>query len=386
MVNLDHPDEKDRIKKVMVKHYESVTRSLEHDHLPEFLHMKSEKSGLFVRLLSGKNLLAADMNGKSDPYCIVQLHGDFLTEGETPVTRRTKVIRETLNPIWNNLLEFPMPRIPVGKQGISYKLEIVCKDRDLIGSDDPLGKVVLDLTQLVTNHATYPDKWHPLELADGMTEVSGSLRVGAFVVVGEEDIRKTKETRQIINGIGKEVIADGDLSDDSSDDSGDQSESPVIPINGVRKQTEHLIQGEKEREKEDKGMPPAKMIEYKHSPTLQCHSSLERTTDQMEDFYKGLNQTFNKVVEHENGAAGATDTVSSNVTLYPEPYDTPMNGFLSNKDLMQKLDEVYAQVERLKERVEIQDRLLYLNERLSSMPSADTNNTEDTNIPSKVLY
>jgi hypothetical protein len=65
-----------------------------------------------------------------------------------------------------------------------------------------------------------------------------------------------------------------------------------------------------------------------------------------------------------------------------------MNCFLSNNDLVQKKDEVYAKVERLKERVEMQYRLLYLNERLSSKltPSADANNTEDTSIPSIVSY
>jgi phosphatidylserine decarboxylase len=53
-------------------------------------------SVLTVNVIEGKNLIAKDINGTSDPYVILSIENQRLS---------TKYIKNTLNPVWNELLE-----------------------------------------------------------------------------------------------------------------------------------------------------------------------------------------------------------------------------------------------------------------------------------------
>ena len=53
---------------------------------------------LSVKVMHGRGLLAADKNGLSDPYAMVQL-------GHQKV-RKTKTEKKTLNPDWGETFEF----------------------------------------------------------------------------------------------------------------------------------------------------------------------------------------------------------------------------------------------------------------------------------------
>jgi len=89
---------------------------------------------LRVRVFSGRNLLGADMAGKSDPYVQLQVGNKKL---------KTKVKKGNCNPDWMETKDFPLEDGPTGQ------LLITVKDHDYIGSDDVLGVAVLEIADFI---------------------------------------------------------------------------------------------------------------------------------------------------------------------------------------------------------------------------------------------
>jgi Ca2+-dependent lipid-binding protein len=101
-----------------------------------------------IILVEGKNLIAADSNGKSDPYCVIdckQLKKKFTS----------KVISKTLNPTWNQSFELS------GQNVIAQNVKITFNvfDKDLL-SNDSLGNATLQLGELPQKGT---DFWLPLQ-------------------------------------------------------------------------------------------------------------------------------------------------------------------------------------------------------------------------------
>ncbi|KAL8141838.1 hypothetical protein V2J09_014870 [Rumex salicifolius] len=96
-----------------------------------------------VVLVEGKDLVAADLRGTSDPYVKVQ-YGS--------IKKRTKVIHRTLNPQWHQTLEFVDDGSP---------LTLYVKDHNAILASSSIGECVIEYQRLPPNH-TY-DKWIPLQ-------------------------------------------------------------------------------------------------------------------------------------------------------------------------------------------------------------------------------
>ena len=88
---------------------------------------------LRITLFNGRNLLAADVNGKSDPYATFTL-------GQNTV--KSKVKSNTLNPNWNEELELPVTLAQ------DHILEVHVFDKDVIGKSDSLGVAKIDLAGL----------------------------------------------------------------------------------------------------------------------------------------------------------------------------------------------------------------------------------------------
>mmetsp|Transcript_7750 Transcript_7750/g.9597 ORF Transcript_7750/g.9597 Transcript_7750/m.9597 type:complete len:203 (+) Transcript_7750:1102-1710(+) len=87
-----------------------------------------------VRLLSAVSLLAADINGSSDPYCTFKL-------GEA--SYQSKRIPHSLNPTWNESFELEF------KSAGSEKLELHVFDHDAVGAHDSLGTAIVELGDLI---------------------------------------------------------------------------------------------------------------------------------------------------------------------------------------------------------------------------------------------
>ena len=90
---------------------------------------------IFVDVVSATDLLAMDKSGFSDPYITCKAGSHEAT---------TTVKRQTLNPEWNECLEFPIDENP-------DTLFVECFDWDLKGGDDPMGNGMIDLTTVGHN-------------------------------------------------------------------------------------------------------------------------------------------------------------------------------------------------------------------------------------------
>ncbi|KAI1093498.1 tricalbin [Rostrohypoxylon terebratum] len=89
---------------------------------------------LRVDVLDATDLPAADSNGKSDPYCKFELNGQDVF--------KTKTQKKTLNPVWNEYFEVPIPSRTAAK--------FTCKvyDYDFADKPDFLGGTDINLEQL----------------------------------------------------------------------------------------------------------------------------------------------------------------------------------------------------------------------------------------------
>ena len=101
-----------------------------------------------VRLLRGEGLMAADKDGKSDPFVKLALGGQAFT---------SKIIKKTLNPRWNEVFEFEGVRAELA----SKPLELKVYDWDPVtglraaqfnaSRHDALGAATLDLTPMASS-------------------------------------------------------------------------------------------------------------------------------------------------------------------------------------------------------------------------------------------
>uniref|UniRef100_A0A672QYZ0 Multiple C2 and transmembrane domain containing 1 n=1 Tax=Sinocyclocheilus grahami TaxID=75366 RepID=A0A672QYZ0_SINGR len=85
-----------------------------------------------VKILRAEGLMAADVTGKSDPFCIAELCNNRL---------QTHTVYKTLNPEWNKVFTFNM-------KDIHSVLEITVYDEDRDRSADFLGKVAIPLLNI----------------------------------------------------------------------------------------------------------------------------------------------------------------------------------------------------------------------------------------------
>eukprot|EP01043_Picozoa_sp_COSAG02_P046717 COSAG02_NODE_4397_length_5408_cov_7.517047_2_plen_1702_part_01 len=91
---------------------------------------------LVVKIVSANNLLSADKSGKSDPYVCVRLD---------EVVAKTKVEKNTINPVFNEKLELPIDTYDAPE---SWNLGLEVWDWDLASKDDFLGECSLQLCDL----------------------------------------------------------------------------------------------------------------------------------------------------------------------------------------------------------------------------------------------
>uniref|UniRef100_A0A3Q1F773 Multiple C2 domains, transmembrane 1b n=1 Tax=Acanthochromis polyacanthus TaxID=80966 RepID=A0A3Q1F773_9TELE len=85
-----------------------------------------------VKVMRAEGLMAADVNGKSDPFCVLELNNDRL---------QTHTVYKNLNPEWNKVFTFNV-------KDINSVLEVTVMDEDRDRSADFLGKAVIPLLSI----------------------------------------------------------------------------------------------------------------------------------------------------------------------------------------------------------------------------------------------
>jgi len=86
---------------------------------------------IIIKLLEARNLQDTDVIGKCDPYCILSLH-----RGKE--TFKSKVVKSTVNPVWNEEFTFHF-------ENLNDVLRIRVYDNDTATTDDYLGELNIDL-------------------------------------------------------------------------------------------------------------------------------------------------------------------------------------------------------------------------------------------------
>ena len=126
--------------------------------------------GVHVDVISARKLIAADRGGTSDPFARVKLvDGDGKELGQY----KTKVIKKTLNPAWNESIVFGDNLDGVIAR--ECRVEVTLMDYDLVGSNDPLGRVVVPLAGLAEQPSFSMEAAHPLEPMKANQRVSGEI-------------------------------------------------------------------------------------------------------------------------------------------------------------------------------------------------------------------
>ena len=122
----------------------------------EFAVKKGDKSpritagdNLFLHLQGGRNLVARDVTGSSDPYVVIQLGNKKL---------KSKTIQQTLFPRWNEIFAFEF--LPT----LEKNLRLTVMDWDRLTKDDFMGECSFDLSSLELDTPA-KSEWISLEVS-----------------------------------------------------------------------------------------------------------------------------------------------------------------------------------------------------------------------------
>ncbi|XP_076108920.1 protein unc-13 homolog D-like isoform X1 [Mytilus galloprovincialis] len=100
---------------------------------------------IYVKVIRGCDLPGLDVTGLSDPYVILSLHPSTMFGHVKP--QRTRIVEQTLNPVFNTSFQFPnVPRDYIDIQGAVVLLSVF--DYDKIGNDDFAGEVLIRLSSI----------------------------------------------------------------------------------------------------------------------------------------------------------------------------------------------------------------------------------------------
>lgn len=105
---------------------------LENYHLKQSFKNVRDVGFLQVKVFKSTDLTAADLNGKSDPFCVLELGNDRLT---------THTVYKSLNPEWNKVFTLPV-------KDIHDVLVVTVFDEDGDKAPDFLGKVAVPLLSI----------------------------------------------------------------------------------------------------------------------------------------------------------------------------------------------------------------------------------------------
>ncbi|ORX89794.1 WD40 repeat-like protein [Basidiobolus meristosporus CBS 931.73] len=131
--------------------------------------VQSEKiTYLEVKLFEAKGLAPMDEDtGSSDPYVIITVG-----QGKNGQRVQSKIIHANLNPVWNSTFKLFLT------EGDS-KVKFTLLDHDFLSSDDPLGEVEYDFSELTLE--TPIRKWVPISESE-----EGKLHFGLRLVEGDK--------------------------------------------------------------------------------------------------------------------------------------------------------------------------------------------------------
>ncbi|XP_036995068.2 ras GTPase-activating protein 4B isoform X1 [Artibeus jamaicensis] len=128
----------------------------------------AKRSSLSIRIVEGKNLPAKDINGSSDPYCIVKVDNE-------PIIR-TATVWKTLCPFWGEEYQVHLPPT-------FHAVAFYIMDEDALSRDDVIGKACLTRDALAAHPKGFSGWVHLAEI-DPNEEVQGEIHLRLEVLPG----------------------------------------------------------------------------------------------------------------------------------------------------------------------------------------------------------
>lgn len=128
-----------------------------------------QMSYLYVRVVKAKDLPPSSITGSCDPYVEVKL-GNY--------KGRTRHFEKKMNPEWNQVFAFSKERMQ------SLVLEVFVKDKEMVGRDDYLGRVVFDLNEVPTRvppDSPLAPQWYRLGDRRGEGKVRGDIMLAVWM-------------------------------------------------------------------------------------------------------------------------------------------------------------------------------------------------------------
>jgi Ca2+-dependent lipid-binding protein len=149
-----------------------------------------DKLHLKLEIKTGKDLAAMDLNGKSDPYCVIKMLGGN--------EQKTSICYKTLNPSFYQdfFCETKLSKEEIAKNDEAIVIDLW--DKDKIGKDDFLGRVIIPGKSIVEG---LQEVWLPLKPRVGQEKkdkkVKGELNVSLHyrepLKLSEEELSSLKE-------------------------------------------------------------------------------------------------------------------------------------------------------------------------------------------------
>ncbi|XP_058207062.1 FT-interacting protein 1-like [Rhododendron vialii] len=124
---------------------------------------------LYIRVVKAKDLPLSSITSSCDPYAEVKL-GNY--------KGRTKHFEKKMNPEWNQVFAFSKDRVQ------SSVLEVFVKDKEMVGRDDYIGRVVFDLNEVPTRvppDSPLAPQWYKLEERHGGGKVKGEIMLAVWM-------------------------------------------------------------------------------------------------------------------------------------------------------------------------------------------------------------
>jgi len=157
-----------KVKENFTKFINDVEELITKDYI-EFCEPETEKpvkENIILKLdvVEARDLKAMDISGSSDPYCILSVDN---------VEKKTKTIKCSLNPVFDEHFEFPI------KEFETAELQIQLFDEDFIGKHEFMGAVTIKLF-LLEKHGKVQN-WYKLEPLKNKHKVKGELHLGLML-------------------------------------------------------------------------------------------------------------------------------------------------------------------------------------------------------------
>ncbi|GAB4851562.1 FT-interacting protein 1 [Ancistrocladus abbreviatus] len=124
---------------------------------------------LYVRVVRAKDLPPNPLTGSCDPYVDVKL-GNY--------KGKTRHFEKKTNPEWNQVFAFAKDKIQ------SSVLEVFVRDKEMVGRDDYMGRVVFDMHEVPTRvppDSPLAPQWYRLEDRRGESKQKGEIMLAVWM-------------------------------------------------------------------------------------------------------------------------------------------------------------------------------------------------------------